>query len=175
MKIDKDSMIKILNNRMECARRIRDEYHIGTTLYSFFDGERQECDELLSFLNTLKEDAEHYFPELKESEDEKIRKEILEFVDINTLSIDERHDRWIAWLEKQGEHAKFRSAVQVGDEVTKNEAGVLVNVSQLKRVVERDNQESAEKQKPTDPCDEAMYQSPDRAGDNITLEDLKQL
>ena len=42
-------------------------------------------------------------PELKESEDERIRKEIIEFVDINTLSIDERHDRWIAWLEKQGE------------------------------------------------------------------------
>ena len=41
------------------------------------------------------------FPELGESEDERIRKEILEFVDINTLSIDERHDRWIAWLEKQ--------------------------------------------------------------------------
>lgn len=29
-------------------------------------------------------------------------------------------------------------------------------------------------QKPTDSCEEAKYQSPDRAGDNITLEDLKQ-
>lgn len=53
MKIDKDSMIKILNNRMECARRIRDDYPIGTTLHSFFDGGRQECDELLSFINTI--------------------------------------------------------------------------------------------------------------------------
>lgn len=49
-------------------------------------------------VNEALEDA---FPELKESEDEKIRKELLQFVDINTLSIDERHDRWIAWLEKQ--------------------------------------------------------------------------
>lgn len=44
---------------------------------------------------------ETIIPELKESEDETIRKEIIEFVDINTLSVDERHDRWIAWLEKQ--------------------------------------------------------------------------
>ena len=44
---------------------------------------------------------ETLIPELKESEGEKIRKEIIEFVDINTLSVDERHDRWIAWLEKQ--------------------------------------------------------------------------
>lgn len=44
---------------------------------------------------------ESIFPELAESEDEKIRKALIEFVDINTLSVDERHDRWIAWLEKQ--------------------------------------------------------------------------
>lgn len=47
---------------------------------------------------------ENLFPELKESEDEKIRKELIEFVNINTISIDERHDRWIAWLEKQGKN-----------------------------------------------------------------------
>ena len=50
-----------------------------------------------------KEKLEYIFPELKESKDETIRKEIIEFVDINTLSVDERHDRWIAWLEKQGQ------------------------------------------------------------------------
>ena len=47
------------------------------------------------------DDVIEIFPELKESEDERIRKELIEFVDINTLSVDERHDRWIAWLEKQ--------------------------------------------------------------------------
>ena len=46
---------------------------------------------------------ESLFPELKESEDEMIRKELIEFVDTNTLSVDARHDRWLAWLEKQGE------------------------------------------------------------------------
>ena len=48
-------------------------------------------------------EAEAFFPELAESEDERIRKELIEFVDINTLSVDERHDRWLSWLEKQGE------------------------------------------------------------------------
>ena len=49
-----------------------------------------------------KEDAEHYFPELKESEDEKIRKQILSFL----KEFEGDHYRnldfspWIAWLEK---------------------------------------------------------------------------
>lgn len=46
---------------------------------------------------------ETLIPELAESEAEWIRRELIDFVDINILSIDERHDRWIAWLEKQGE------------------------------------------------------------------------
>lgn len=44
---------------------------------------------------------ENIFPELKESEDERIKKELIEFVNINTLSVEERHYRWIDWLEKQ--------------------------------------------------------------------------
>ena len=39
-----------------------------------------------------------------------------------------------SWLEKQGEHANFLSKIQVGDKVTRNEDGVLVNISQLERV-----------------------------------------
>lgn len=52
-----------------------------------------------------KEDAEHYFPELTESEDERIKKEILSFL----KDFKRDHYRnldfssWIAWLEKQGE------------------------------------------------------------------------
>jgi len=42
--------------------------------------------------------AERYFPELKESEGEKIRKEILDYIDRSTGC-----KRWGAWLEKQGE------------------------------------------------------------------------
>ena len=40
---------------------------------------------------------ESIFPELKESEDERIRKEIIEYIKTGTY-----HKDWIAWLEKQG-------------------------------------------------------------------------
>ena len=38
-------------------------------------------------------------PELKESEREKIRKEIIEYIKTGTY-----HKNWVAWLENQGEH-----------------------------------------------------------------------
>jgi len=55
-----------------------------------------------------KEDLEHFFPELSESEDERIRKEIISFV-LEVLSRqkdnyeDRKFDSWLAWLEKQKE------------------------------------------------------------------------
>lgn len=85
---------------------------------------------------------ESIFPELKESGDERIRKELIAHCE--NLSemfhiIDKKEDfvkyqSWINWLEKQGEHYKFMEKIQVGDNVTRNEDGVLVNLSQLKRV-----------------------------------------
>lgn len=44
----------------------------------------------------------------------------------------------LAWLEKQGEHKRFRDSIQIGDSVTKNEYDELVNLSQLNRVAKRD-------------------------------------
>ena len=72
-----------------------------------------------------------------ESDDEKIRKAIISFLKspfVNESITDEKVIPWIAWLEKQGEHAKFCDSIQVGDKVTRNQDGVLVNLSQLKRV-----------------------------------------
>lgn len=57
---------------------------------------------------TSKEDAEHFFPELTESEDERIRKDLIGYLahraDV-TAFIDEGEDckRWIAYLEKRKE------------------------------------------------------------------------
>lgn len=45
---------------------------------------------------------EYVFPELRESENEKIRKEILDYIDKSTGC-----KRWVAWLEKQGEQKSF--------------------------------------------------------------------
>ena len=81
--------------------------------------------------------AEKYFPELKESEgDEMIRKALVEHFKWNSQQIlnEFANKEVLAWLEKQGEYAKFRDSIQVGDKVTRNQDGVLVNLSQLKRV-----------------------------------------
>ena len=76
--------------------------------------------------------------ELKESEDEKwIPKEIIKY-------LKEKGDFrscWIAWLEKQGVHAKFINGIQVGDKVTRNEDGVLFNLSQLNRVANKQGEQ----------------------------------
>lgn len=61
---------------------------------------------------TDREDAEHHFPELKESEDERIRKEIIEFLiwlkEFRNGGYEPSGkyviEDMIAWLEKQGEH-----------------------------------------------------------------------
>lgn len=48
---------------------------------------------------------EHIFPELKESEDERIRKELIAFIKKRDRSgCDYDYDKWLAWLEKQGEN-----------------------------------------------------------------------
>ena len=91
---------------------------------------------------------EELIPELAETEDEKIRKELLAVINDLVLP-DDQQSRFIAWLEKQGEHANFRNKIQIGDKVTRNEDGVLVNLSQLKRVAKKDEKQG--KQKPTLP------------------------
>ena len=116
--------------------------------------ERKEAIEVIkknwpdsSFIR-LREALKTVIPELKESEDERIMKEIstyLKSVVANKGYGDSIIESWIAWLEKQGEHARFRRAIQVGDQVTKNDDGVLVNLSQLKRVA-KPRQKPADKE-----------------------------
>lgn len=81
---------------------------------------------------------ETVFPELAESEDERIRKTL-----INGFNKLDKSAVWyngitnaqvLAWLERQGEHANFRNKIEVGDKVTRNRDGYLVNLSQLNRV-----------------------------------------
>ena len=69
---------------------------------SWARGEHPEC------FTEAQKAAEFVFPELKESEDERIRKEILNVIhqlDDNTTICGRNYDfqKWIAWLEKQGE------------------------------------------------------------------------
>lgn len=77
--------------------------------------------------------------EIKEPENEKIRKEMIEIIkneahEFPSSIIAEKSKSWIAWLEKQGKYVNFCNKIQIGDKVTRNKDGVLVNLSQLNRV-----------------------------------------
>ena len=64
---------------------------------------------------TYKTDLESIFPELKESEDERIRKEIIAWLknsEGQTLPID-RYNAALAWLEKQGEVVSDNDDIEV--------------------------------------------------------------
>ena len=77
-----------------------------------------------------KEKLENIFPELKESEDERIRKELIDYHRSMAAQADDYvHEAWIAWLEKQGEQKpvviipKFR----IGDNIkTTNEEPLTI-------------------------------------------------
>lgn len=54
-----------------------------------------------------KEDAEHYFPELKESEDERIKREIIAYInELADLKNEKIPTNWLAWLERQEQESK---------------------------------------------------------------------
>ena len=59
----------------------------------------ERAKDMLSYKEVRREDMEYLFPELKESEDEKIRKELIEF----TKTRGGFKQEWIAWLKKQSE------------------------------------------------------------------------
>lgn len=60
-----------------------------------------------------KEKLEGIFPELRESEDEKIRKEIISYIKSSGAVTNQK---WIAWLEKQGEQPQGKSALEAAKE-----------------------------------------------------------
>lgn len=105
---------------------------------------------LFAQTDSTKAVLEDILPELKESEDEKIRKEIIQSIKNNMCVI--HKDKCLTWLEKQGEHANFRNKIQIGDKVTRNEDGVLVNLSQLNRVAKKDEKQSEQKETLCDKC-----------------------
>lgn len=96
-------------------------------------------------------------PELKDSEDEDerirkvLRERIIRYDPNNEILIKEEdisQKQFLDWIERQGEHKKFRDGIQVGDKVTRNREGMLVNLSQLNRVAKKDEKQG--EQKPTE-------------------------
>ena len=95
--------------------------------------------------------ADEFFAEFEGSMDEEIRKALKQyfvnsFQNNGVAAICGVHVKDVlAWLEKQGDYANFRDKAQVGDRITKNEDGVLVNLSQLKRVAKPREKQGAQK------------------------------
>jgi len=68
---------------------------------SWMNGEHPEC------FSEAQKAAEFVFPELGESEDERIGKDIIAYMRYERKSTEEEiENRFIPWLEKQGEHNK---------------------------------------------------------------------
>lgn len=67
---------------------------------------------------------EYIFPELRESEDEKIRKDLITYINSikgDTLDLTMRAHKWLCWLEKQGEQKpadKVEPKFKIGDWIT---------------------------------------------------------
>lgn len=72
---------------------------VSKEVKDFFEGKRKMCSNVTKALEDL-------FPELKESEDEKIRKWIINEIKVKHHNLDEDNvdfvDKAIAWLDKQG-------------------------------------------------------------------------
>ena len=93
---------------------------------------------------TFIQDLVYILPELKESDDEKIRKELIQFFsDKDEEDYEGLHPRVeiLDWLKKQCALAEFCDSIQVGDKVTRNQDGVLVNLYQLNRVAKKDEKQ----------------------------------
>ena len=87
---------------------------VSKEVKDFFEGRQKMFSDVIKTL-------EYLFPELKESEDERIRKELIAFLKENyeTGRADETWslngiERWIAWLKKQGEQ-KSTNIVPIPD------------------------------------------------------------
>ena len=82
-----------------------------------------------------RENLEYIFPELRESEDEKIRKELISFVNNDGWKFckltKEEKESWINWLEKQGALKptdKVKPKFNVGDWCIDNEDGTIFQI-----------------------------------------------
>ena len=97
-------------------------------------------------------EVKYLFPALKEDDDEKImkilRERIIRYDPNNEILIKEEgisQKQFLDWFERQDEHKKFRDGIQVGDKVTRNRDGMLVNLSQLNRVAKKYEKQGEQK------------------------------
>ena len=74
--------------------------------------------DMLSYKEVRQEDMEYLFPELKEDEDEKIRKEIIRIVDgYFPDKASTQREKYIAWLEKKEQVAWSKKDIKMIDSI----------------------------------------------------------
>ena len=110
----------------------------------------------------LKATLERIFPELKDSKDERIRNQIINFIEEygNPIHCEWQKD-WIAWLEKQGEHVEInptefdtRLQALIGKFETLPKEELVGSLSFWLNVVQNDGTYKAdEKQDKQNPCE----------------------
>lgn len=97
----------------------------------------ERCKKAFNFNNLaysheeIRERLEHVFPELKKSEDKRIREELIRDIDIAMPF--ETAQRYIAWLEKQGEQKvnEIHPIFRVGDYIRNKKTSDEVLIEQL--------------------------------------------
>ena len=90
-----------------------------------------------------KETIEYIFPELREeSEDERIRKDIIAYIEIaNQILPQFQKDKWIAWLEKQGEQKhKIQPKFKIGDIIRFKGNKTLKGEAETHKIISYDNE-----------------------------------
>ena len=87
---------------------------------------------------------ESLFPELKESEDEKVRKALIELVKQSSEILEKNNqNRMIAWLEKQGKQKptnKVEPKFKVGDWIVSNEKLYVYQIEEINDFVAKVNE-----------------------------------
>lgn len=84
-----------------------------------YDEAIRKAKDMLSYKEVRQEDIEYLFPELRESENERIRKELIITIKSSYacgITTKEKRDKFIAWLEKQGEKPQGKSALEAWKE-----------------------------------------------------------
>ena len=87
---------------------------VSKEVKDFFEGRQKMYSDVSQTLKYL-------FPELKESEDEKIREYLIRYID-NTMKSSELKSKLLAWLEKQGEKKPKRMISAEAKEALWNES-----------------------------------------------------
>lgn len=98
---------------------------VSKEVKDFFEGRQK-------MYSDVNKTLEYLFPELAESEDERTRKELMDFVVANTICKDGRREKYLAWLEKQKE---FTS-----DEEKQGKEYVLWCINQAKKHAKDENE-----------------------------------